>query len=165
MALSCLALAGVAHYLPAAWPAVITSVVGLGFGGGLVWAVRIIGQVALQKEAMGFGDVTLMAMVGAFLGWQAALVIFFLSPVAALVVSLAQWMFSGRRDIAFGPYLSLASLMVIVGWDRVWNGFAREVFALGMLVPVLLGLVLILMMGLLMLWRIIEQKFFAPRES
>ncbi len=155
-----LAMAAAWNLTPQVRPALITSVIGMGFGGGLVWSVRIIGQIALRKEAMGFGDVTLMAMIGAFLGWQAALIVFFLSPVAALFVSLAQWVFSGRRDIAFGPYLSLASVMVVVGWDRVWNGFAREIFSLGSLVPMLLGLGLILMMGLLMLWRALEERFF-----
>src|SRR5438067_4583522 len=58
-----------------AWQALLSSLVGLGFGGGMIWAVRIIGRIALQKEAMGFGDVTLMAMIGAFLGWQACLII------------------------------------------------------------------------------------------
>jgi len=158
--MACVGMSYVWFQWPAAKPALVSSVIGLGFGGGLVWAVRIIGQIALRKEAMGFGDVTLMAMIGAFLGWQAALIVFFLSPVAALFVSLAQWIFSGRRDIAFGPYLSLAAVMVVVGWDRVWNNFAREIFSLGSLVPQLLGLGLILMLILLASWRAIEQRFF-----
>ena len=42
-----------------------------------MWAVRIIGTLTLRQEAMGFGDVTLMAMIGAFTGWQSTLLIFF----------------------------------------------------------------------------------------
>ncbi|MCX7426655.1 MAG: prepilin peptidase, partial [Planctomycetia bacterium] len=64
------------------WDATITALVGMAAAGGLVWAVRIIGSAVLRREAMGFGDVTLMAMIGAFLGWQASILIFFLAPLA-----------------------------------------------------------------------------------
>src|SRR5581483_2671257 len=89
----------------ATWQGLLSSLVGMAFGGGLIWAVRIIGRIALHKEAMGFGDVTLMAMIGAFLGWQACLIVFFMSPFAALVIAVIQLMATGRRDIPYGPYL------------------------------------------------------------
>ena len=47
-----------------------------------MWAVRLIGTAALRREAMGFGDVTLMMMIGTFLGWQACSDLFFLAPFA-----------------------------------------------------------------------------------
>jgi leader peptidase (prepilin peptidase) / N-methyltransferase len=144
------------------WQALLTSLVGLAFGGGLIWAVRIVGSIALHKEAMGFGDVTLMAMIGALLGWQACLVIFFLSPFAALFIALTQWILTGRRDIAFGPYLCFAALVVIIKWPAVWD-FAGKLFGAGWLLPALLAVCLMLMMGLLMLWRIIEQALFGRR--
>ncbi len=146
----------------AAWQSLLTALVGLAGGGLTVWGVRIVGWVALRKEAMGFGDVTLMAMIGTYLGWQACLVIFFLSPAAALIVSLSQLVLTGRRDIAFGPYLALAALFVILFWPRVWD-FAGFHFQAGWLVPGFFAAGLLLMMGLLMLWRIIEQAF-AGRE-
>jgi len=147
------------------WQALFTSLVGLAFGGGLIWAVRIVGQVALQKEAMGFGDVTLMAMIGAFLGWQACLMIFFLSPFAALMIAVAQWALTGRRDIAFGPYLCLAAAIVVVRWPAFWTS-VQPLFAAGWLVPGVLAVCLLLMLGLLMLWRILEQAIFSgAREA
>ena len=147
----------------ARWQSLITSIAGLAFGGGLIWAVRIVGTVALKKEAMGFGDVTLMAMIGAFLGWQPALMIFFLSPVAAVVIAVGQWVATRRRDIAFGPYLCLAALFVIVWWAEVWE-FASGIFAMGWVVVGLVAVCLLLMMGLLMLWRLIEQLLFGDRH-
>ncbi len=73
--------------------------------GTLVWVVRIVASVALQQEAMGFGDVTLMGMIGAFLGWQPAVMAFFLAPFAGVVIALAQWLTTGRKEIAYGPFL------------------------------------------------------------
>jgi prepilin signal peptidase PulO-like enzyme (type II secretory pathway) len=145
------------------WQALLTSITGLAFGGGLIWAVRIVGQVALGKEAMGFGDVTLMAMIGSFLGWQACLIVFFLSPFAALIIAVTQWVLTRRRDIAFGPYLCLAALFVIVKWADIWN-FAAPIFALGWLVPAIVTVCLLLMLGLLMVWRIIEGLLFGERR-
>ena len=78
--------------------------------GGLVWAVRIIGAIVLRREAMGFGDVTLMAMIGAFLGWQPCLVIFFLAPFAGLVVGVLRLILFRDREIPYGPFLCLAAL-------------------------------------------------------
>lgn len=140
----------------ARWEALFTSVVGLVFGGALIWAVRIVGTMALREEAMGFGDVTLMAMIGSFLGWQAALMIFFLSPFAAVFIALAQWVITGRRDIAFGPYLCLATVILLVRWTEVW-GFASGIFALGSFVLGILAVCLLLMLGLLMMLRIVRQ--------
>lgn len=141
------------------WEALLTALVGLAFGGGLVWAVRVVGRISLQREAMGFGDVTLMAMIGAFLGWQSALMVFFLSPAAALVIAVSQYLLTGRKDIAFGPYLCLAALVLIVGWEQIWT-FASPYFALGAMIPLLVGACLMLMMGMLMFWRFFRELVF-----
>jgi prepilin signal peptidase PulO-like enzyme (type II secretory pathway) len=149
---------------PHPWESLFTALAGMAAGGGLIWAVRIIGSNALGQEAMGFGDVTLMAMIGAFLGWQAALIVFFLSPFGAVIIALLQWAFTGRRDIAFGPYLCLAACFVVVKWPDVWD-FAHPVFSMGMFVPgvlaVLLALMGILLIGLRWLRETIQDSFAA----
>jgi leader peptidase (prepilin peptidase)/N-methyltransferase len=126
------------------------------FGAGLIWSVRIVGTLALREEAMGFGDVTLMAMIGAFLGWQSTLIVLFFSPAGALFVALAQWLFTGRRDIAFGPYLCVAAVYLIVRWAAIWR-FAAPIFDMGWLLLGILAACLMLMLGLLMLMRIVRQ--------
>ncbi len=138
------------------WMALFSSLVGMAFAGGLVWMVRIIGSHALDKEAMGFGDVTLMAMIGSYWGWQASLIIFFLAPFAAVFISLSQWLLTRRKDIAFGPYLCLGTLIVMLGWPTIWEEKARDVFNLGWLIPQILAVCLGLMYTLLMFWRFVQ---------
>jgi prepilin signal peptidase PulO-like enzyme (type II secretory pathway) len=114
------------------WDAVFDAVVGLAVGGGLVWAVRWIAGVVLGVEAMGFGDVTLMGMIGAHLGWQASLLVFALAPFAAVVIAVSQYIASRNKEIAFGPYLALAAVAVVVFWYALWNQWAATaVFSLG----------------------------------
>jgi leader peptidase (prepilin peptidase)/N-methyltransferase len=145
------------------WQALLTSLVGLGFGGGLVWAVRIAGRLALHKEAIGFGDVTLMAMIGAFLGWQACLMIFFGAPFLALIVAVVQAVSTGRRDIPYGPYLCALAVLVIVCWPWFWTQFG-PLFAFGWLLPIVLAVCVALMAVMLTLWRICEAAWFGkPR--
>ena len=120
------------------WAGLLTALVGMAAGGGVVWAFRILGSAVLKREAMGFGDVTLLAMIGAFVGWQASLIIFFLSPFAALVVGLLRLVLFRQREIPFGPFLCLAALATIFYWVSIWDR-TLDVFALGWLVPLLLA--------------------------
>ena len=131
-----LLLCGLAAYLfilpnPAYWDSFFGAVMGLGFGGGMVWAIRIVGGQALGKEAMGFGDVTLMAMIGAFLGWQASLLTFAFAPFAALIIAVIQLIVLRRNDIAFGPYLCLAALFLIIYWETIWTRMRFTIFSWG----------------------------------
>ena len=142
------------------WQALLSSIIGMCFGGGLVWAVRIIGERALRMEAMGFGDVTLLAMIGAFLGWQAAFFTFFLAPITALLIATAQKILTGDNQIAFGPYLCLAAILVIVGWNGIWTEWAQDMFRVPWLIPSVLAVCLPMMGGMLWLWRIVRDAAF-----
>ena len=62
----------------------LTGIGGLAMGAGLTQFVRMTAGFLLGREAMGLGDVTLLGMVGAFLGWQAAVLTFFLAPFFGL---------------------------------------------------------------------------------
>lgn len=141
------------------------AMMGLAFGGGLVWAVRIVAGGALGKEAMGFGDVTLMGMIGAWLGWQPALLVFAIAPFAALFIAVAQLLIMRHTEIAFGPYLSLGALFVLVFWGSIWHDWAKDgIFALG---PILLAITLVclvLMGAMLGGWRLIKDRWFGADE-
>lgn len=135
------------------WRSLLTALVGMASGGLLVWFFRIVFGWVLAEEAMGFGDVTLMAMIGAFLGWQSTLIVFFLAPFAAVAIAIGQWLFTGRRDIAFGPYLCFAAVVLIVRWDALWQRTLVGLFALGWLIPAVIVACVGLMGPLLWIWR------------
>ncbi|MEX0703941.1 MAG: prepilin peptidase [Planctomycetales bacterium] len=123
------------------WHGLAAALAGIVVGGGMVWGVRIIGGWVLKKEAMGFGDVVLLAMIGSFLGWQGAVIVFFLAPICALVVVTLSLAFRRGQEIPYGPYLSLAALFVIAASPLVWRNTER-IFSLGPLIPVI-GLVMV----------------------
>jgi len=132
-----------------------------GMTGGLlvVWGVRVVAKFALQQEAMGFGDVTLLAMIGAFLGWQAALLTFVLAPFAGLLLTVAQFISTRKSDLAFGPYLSLSAIIVILGWPIIWTQYARNtIFIHGSALPIVLLIGLAAMWALLFVWQQIKNS-------
>jgi leader peptidase (prepilin peptidase) / N-methyltransferase len=140
------------------WEALLSALVGMAAGGGIVWMVRIVASAALRREAMGFGDVTLMAMVGAFLGWQPCLVIFFLAPFAGLVVGIVRLILFRDKEIPYGPFLCLATLVLIVNWNAIWD-YTHNVFSLGWIVAVVMLFCLALMALMLLTWRLIRHAF------
>ncbi len=85
--------------------------------GGVVWAVRIGGTLAFGKEAMGLGDVHMMAAVGACLGWIDPTIAFFLAAFVGVAYAIVAQIFSGRlsRAMPYGPFLAVATMMVILG--------------------------------------------------
>jgi leader peptidase (prepilin peptidase)/N-methyltransferase len=58
------------------------------FGAGLVYLIGMLGELAFRKEAMGGGDVAMMAMVGSFLGWQAVVATIFVGAAVGVVLHL-----------------------------------------------------------------------------
>ena len=118
----------------------LTGLGGLAAGAGLTQAVRMSASFLLGREAMGLGDVTLLGMVGAFLGWQAAVLTFFLAPFFGL--AHAAWklllylkkrlaggqLSSSDREIPYGPYLSMAAATLLFVWPYLWRGWAAGLF-------------------------------------
>jgi leader peptidase (prepilin peptidase)/N-methyltransferase len=133
----------------------LVSLAGLIVGGGTVCAVRWIGHWALGREAMGFGDVVLMATIGAYLGWQPVLTIFFLAPVCAIVVVCFAAIGGASREFPFGPWLSLAAILLLVAWQPIWS-FAGQFFQLGRFIVFVALSILVLLAILLRGMRLIR---------
>jgi len=85
--------------------------------GAVVWAVRIGGTLAFGKEAMGLGDVHMMAAVGACLGWIDPTIAFFLAAFVGVAYAIVAQIFRGKlsRAMPYGPFLAVATMMVILG--------------------------------------------------
>jgi leader peptidase (prepilin peptidase)/N-methyltransferase len=110
--------------------ALLRSVLGAACGFGVLYAVSVVGRLVFRKDAMGFGDVKLMAFFGALFGWQVVPFVLFGASAMGSVVGIALILMK-RRDkggvIPFGPFLCLAALAWLfwgpVIWDWYWGFF------------------------------------------
>ncbi len=128
------------------------SLTGLVVGAGVTWLLRTVAQFVLQRPALGMGDVTLMAMVGSYVGWQPVVLIMLLAPLLAIVIGLAVWITTGRAFVAYGPYLALAAIVVLCSWRWIWVTDLRYTFgharSLAILGGAAAGTLIVLLVGL-----------------
>lgn len=144
-----------------AWQGLATALMGMAIGGGTIWAVRIVAGLAMGEEAMGFGDVTLMAMVGGFVGWQATGAAFFIAPLTSIFIVLLSFLLTGQRMTPFGPYLCAGTIVTILYWPVIWTEAILPALLLGPLFLTIM-LVALLAMGILLgIWRMIKTRLFA----
>lgn len=105
-------------------PALIGAVTGF----GLLWLVGFAGHLILKEEAMGGGDIKMMAMVGAFVGWQGVLLTIFLGALLGTVIFLPLSLLGRRKLVPFGVFLSLGAAATwiagsaIIAWYRAYIG-------------------------------------------
>lgn len=95
------------------------SFLGVIIGGGIIWITGVIGDFIFKKETMGGGDVKLLAMIGAFLGWQIAIMTFFIAPLFGAIIGIIIKLRTKNSLIAYGPYLSLASIVALFWSDKI----------------------------------------------
>jgi len=143
----------------------LVSFVGCVVGAGAIWLVRIIGFWVLRQEAMGFGDVVLMGMIGSVIGWQPVMVVFFLAPMLAVVAAAAAWLTRRHREIPYGPWLSIAALLLLLFWKHIWP-FARPVFDLGPLLLLLGGMMVVCLIVSLQMIQLLKRYLgLQPQED
>ncbi|MGP1273048.1 MAG: prepilin peptidase [Phycisphaerales bacterium] len=97
--------------------AILGVAMGYLIGGALVWGVRIFGSLLFGKEAMGLGDVHVLAAIGACLGWPDAVLSFFAAVLVGLVSAVQAGLSSSKsaRMLAFGPCLAVGAIVVLLG--------------------------------------------------
>lgn len=137
------------HSQPQAYGAVgllTTALFGFLIGGAILWVVRVLGTLAFGKEAMGLGDVHLLAAVGAVLGWKAAAWTFVIAlPVAlsytVLAILVRPILRLPVRELPLGPHLAVAAVLSLVlmpklrtldptlseGFRNLWAAFLGSV--------------------------------------
>lgn len=92
----------------------LESLIGMVLGGGSLFLVATIYQWLFKREGMGGGDIKLLAMIGAFLGWKAVILTILLSSLIGSVAGMVVIVFKGKDfkyAIPFGPFLSLGALI------------------------------------------------------
>ncbi|RPJ00708.1 MAG: prepilin peptidase [Deltaproteobacteria bacterium] len=94
------------------------SLVGVLLGGGSLFIVATVYQWLFKREGMGGGDVKLLAMIGAFLGWKVVILTILLSSLIGSVVGIVMIVVKGKDfkyAIPFGPFLA-AGAVISLGW-------------------------------------------------
>jgi leader peptidase (prepilin peptidase) / N-methyltransferase len=115
-----ISIPGVGVGLLASWilphASVVDGLLGVLLGGGSLFLVATFYQWLFKREGMGGGDVKLLAMIGAFLGWKAVILTILLSSLIGSIVGIAVMIWKGRDfkyAIPFGPFLSLGAVIAL----------------------------------------------------
>ena len=135
------------------WISLMGAVIGMAVAGGLIWGIRLVGGAAMGMQVMGFGDVTLMAMIGTFIGWQASVSGFMYGIVVAVVCAMVLLVIFRDSYLAFGPYLAFGAVLSVFRWHPIWLAGQRPLFESGPLLLLVLLVCLVLMAVLLPLVR------------
>jgi len=108
-------------------PGWIDSLLGILLGGGVLYAIAWIYYTVRHEEGLGMGDVKMLAMIGAFLGWKAVLVTLILSSFAGALVGVGIIAFSRggmRLALPFGTFLSLGALAAMLVGEPLVSWYA-----------------------------------------
>ena len=111
-------------FMPPGW---VSSLIGLAAGGGSLWLIGELWFLIRHEEGMGFGDVKMLAMIGAFLGWQLMLATMFVSTILGSIIGLA--MIATKKGnlktaLPFGCFLALGAIFASVAGDAAVHWYA-----------------------------------------
>jgi leader peptidase (prepilin peptidase)/N-methyltransferase len=102
------------------------SLIGILLGGGSLFIVATFYQWLFKREGMGGGDIKLLAMIGAFLGWKAVLLTILLSSFIGSVTGILMMVVKGKDfkyAIPFGPFLSLGAVISLFYGQNIINWY------------------------------------------
>jgi leader peptidase (prepilin peptidase)/N-methyltransferase len=101
-------------------PGIVDALIGAALGYGILWAIAYAYFRFAGQHGMGGGDLKMLAMVGAFLGWKMVILTLVLSSVAGAVIGLAAIVLGGRdmkHKLPYGTFLALAALFASLAGD------------------------------------------------
>lgn len=104
------------------------AMVGAAAGGGILWIIRWSWLRATGTDAMGLGDVKMLAMIGGFLGWMHVWLVLLLSTVCGAIVGVvltATGRGTGRTKLPFGVFLAVAALIASLAGDAIINWYLQ----------------------------------------
>jgi leader peptidase (prepilin peptidase)/N-methyltransferase len=100
-----------------------SSIAGFLCGGAGFYIIAILGRAVFKKDAMGGGDIKMMAMVGGLLGWKSVILTTFLGSLIGSVIGVALIATKGRKagsKIPFGPYLAIGSVVSLFWGQEIF---------------------------------------------
>lgn len=98
------------EWLPVSWQA---SLLGALVGGGALFAVAMMAELVFRKEAMGMGDVKMLAMIGAFLGIASVPFVFITSSLLGALFGTIHLVLTGDRSLPYGPALASGAVLYL----------------------------------------------------
>lgn len=107
-----------------------SSIIGAAAGYGSLWLVFHLFKLVTGKEGMGFGDFKLLALFGAWLGWQSLPLIVLLSTLTGAVLGIASVIFAKRdhaAPIPFGPYLAIAGWIALIWGESINRAYLASI--------------------------------------
>jgi leader peptidase (prepilin peptidase)/N-methyltransferase len=110
-------------FMPPGWR---DSLLGILIGGGSLWLVGTLWLLIRHEEGMGFGDVKMLAMIGAFLGWKLMLATLFVSTILGSVVGVGLILLqkgSMKTALPFGCFLAVGAIIAGVVGDNAVNWY------------------------------------------
>ena len=105
-----------------------SSIIGAACGYMTLWSIYWLFKLVTGKEGMGFGDFKLLALFGAWFGWQYLPVIILLSSLVGAVVGISLILFKGKDKnipIPFGPYLAAAGWIAMLWGDDIIDAYLK----------------------------------------
>lgn len=106
----------------------VSAVIGAAAGYLSLWLVFQVFRLLTGREGMGYGDFKLLAVFGAFLGWQMLPLVVLLSSLIGAVVGITLVVVRGRDrqiPIPFGPYLAAAGLVALLWGEQINNAYLQ----------------------------------------
>jgi leader peptidase (prepilin peptidase) / N-methyltransferase len=94
----------------------LDSLLGLLVGGGSLYVIAVGYELLTKREGMGGGDIKLLAMIGAFLGWKSLFFVVFMSSILGAAVGIVLILIKGKDmkyAVPFGPFLSIAAVLYL----------------------------------------------------
>lgn len=97
----------------------VSSILGIIVGGGSLYFIGVLGKILFRKDAMGFGDVKMMAMVGGMIGWDSSLLIFLIACFLGTILGIILVIITKDHYMPFGPYLAVGTLVLLIFKQKV----------------------------------------------
>jgi leader peptidase (prepilin peptidase) / N-methyltransferase len=117
---------GLGLSLTAGVPGFVDKALGAVAGFALLYAVGVVGGWVFKEEAMGGGDIKMMAMVGAFVGWKGVLLTVFAGALFGSLVYVPLLMLGKRkRHVPFGVFLAMGAATAFVFGPTIYDWYGR----------------------------------------